>query len=280
MSLLFDRTYELTITGGGESRTITDLHISFSAKKSRSSTSNTCNVKIWNPAESTRNAAADTKATLELKAGYGGDNVLVSRCEINGVDTDFTLPNVMLDIQGGEGIRTMRENTLSVSHARDSTVQTVIDEIQGKLGIPIRQTGVDLSAAMGGGFAHVGRVSTALNDLTARIKGSWSIQNGELQILGPEGENTASESVLITPESGMIGTPTPTESQTSSEKQSTDARKGYKVKILLNPRIEPGDIVIVQSRVVDGEFVVDSIDHTGDYAGQDWYSTLTCYERG
>lgn len=280
MSRLFDRTYSLTITGGSEARTITDLHVSFSAKKSRSDTPNTCNVKIWNPAPNTRNAAIDSQATLELYAGYAGDNVLLSRAEISNAKVDFTLPNVMLDIQASEGVRTLRETTLSISHAGGSSVQTVLDEIEAAVGLPVRPTGVDLSTTLGGGFAHVGRVSTALTNLVARIGGSWSIQNGEIQVLGPEGESLGAEAFLLTPETGLIESPTPKEDQTDSERSSTAERRGYEVKCLLNPRIEPGGLIEVQSREVDGVFVVDAIEHRGDYAGQDWYSVITCQERG
>ncbi|MBT8411774.1 MAG: hypothetical protein KJP02_08260 [Octadecabacter sp.] len=280
MSRLFDRTYEITITGEGEARTFSGLRVSFSTTKTRSGTPNGMTAKAWNPAPDTRLAAKDSQATIELRAGYGGNNVLLSRAQISSAKVDRTPPDVVLDIQAEEGLRTLRETTLSISHASGSTVQEVLDEIVAATGLPLRPVEADLSATLGGGFAHVGRPSRALSDLVARIGGSWSIQNGELQVLGPNGAIEGNEAVVLSPSSGLIDRPNPIEKQTSTERQSTDARRGYEVKSLLMPELEPGGLVDLRSEEVTGVFVVDEITHRGDTHGQDWYSEIKCLEVG
>lgn len=278
MSRLFDRTAELTITGSGEAVTIRDLRFRFIARKNRSDTPNTMNVQVFNPAPSTRLNASDSSATMELSAGYAGENILVSRAEIDLAIVDRDPPDIVLDIEGQEALRTLRETTLSISHAGGSSVQTVLDEIVARLGIDVRPIEADLSAALRGGFAHVGKANRALDDLMRRVGGAWSVQNGQLLILGPEGKVKEGDAFVLSPQSGLIGSPYAVEEQTSSEKQSTEPRIGYRVTSLLNAEIEPGDVIKVEAADVEGFFIVDEIEHSGDTRGQEWYSNIVCYE--
>ena len=105
MSLLFNRTAELTITGAGESRTISGLRIAFSVRKSRSDTPNTADISVWNPNSSTRLSALDNQGVVELRAGYNGNNLLVTRADIDRSIVDRSPPDIILDIQAQEGQR-------------------------------------------------------------------------------------------------------------------------------------------------------------------------------
>jgi len=193
---------------------------------------------------------------------------------------DRSPPDVILDIAAQDGLRKLRETTISISHASGSSVQTVLDEIIALLDIPVRPITADLTAALRGGFAHVGRPARALSDLMRRIDGAWSIQNGELVILGETGAVEGETIPLITPQSGLIGSPLAVEEQTSSIDKNTEPKRGFYVTTLLNPAIEPGSLIQIQSADVDGVYVVDEIDHRGDTRGPEWYSNITCYEVG
>lgn len=279
MSRLFDRTASLTITGNGEARTMTGLRIMFQARKTRGAdTPNYLTAQVFNPAPATRQAALDTGATMELSAGYGGENILVSRAEIDFAIVDRAPPDIVLDIEGQEGLRKLRETTISISHASGSSVQTVLDEIVGRLGIDVRPIEADLSAALRGGFTHVGKASRALDDLMARVRGSWSIQNGELLILPETGQIEPGEAFVLSPQSGLIASPVPVEEQTSTDRQDIEPRIGYRVTSLLNAAIEPGDVIKIEATDVEGFFAVDEIEHRGDTRGQEWYSNIVCYE--
>lgn len=278
MSRLFDRTASVTITGNGEARTITDLRIMFQARKTRGSTPNTLTMQVYNPNPSTRQAALDNRATVELSAGYAGENILVSRAEIDFAIVDRAPPDIVLDIEAQEGLRKLRETTVSISHANGSSIQTVLDEIVARLDVDVRPIEADLSAALRGGFSHVGKASRALEDLMDRIRGSWSIQNGELLILPESGQIQSGEVFVLSPQSGLVASPTPVEEQTSSDRQDTEPRVGYYVTSLLNAAIEPGDVIELQAAEVEGFFSVDEVTHRGDTRGQEWYSSIVCYE--
>lgn len=280
MSRLFDRTASLTITGNGEARTIADLRIMFQARKTRGGSPNYLSVQVYNPNPSTRQATLDNRATVELSAGYAGENILVSRAEIDFAIVDRAPPDIVLDIEAQEGLRKLRETTISISHASGSSIQTVLDEIVARLGIDVRPIEADLSVALRGGFSHVGKASRALDDLMDRIRGNWSIQNGELLILPESGQVQESEVFVLSPQSGLIASPTPVEEQTSTDRQDTEPRVGYYVTSLLNAAIEPGDVIELHAAEVEGFFAVDEVTHRGDTRGQEWYSSIICYEAG
>jgi len=278
MSLLFDRSYRAVITGEGEARTIDGLRMSFDVRKTRSSTPNTCDAVFWNPSEQTRRVAQATDAEIEIYAGYGGEAKLISRAQINRAIVVRQPPDILLEIEAQEGQRNLREKTVSVSHSGGARVENVLNELTGILGFDVRPIEFDLGQELRGGFSHVGKVSRAMDDLVKRFGGDWSVQNGEVLVLPPEGFVGTAEVPVISAQTGMINSPEPVEDQTSTERKSTEARNGYKVTSLLQPTIEPGDRFELRALDAQGVFAVDAVEHQGDTRGRNWYSVITGYE--
>ena len=52
------------------------------------------------------------------------------------------------------------------------------------------------------------------------------------------------------------------------------------MRSLLNPKIRPGEAVVIQSRDVDGEFRVDTVTHSGSTRGNDWETVAEVYRDG
>ena len=85
--------------------------------------------------------------------------------------------------------------------------------------------------------------------------------------------------VLLTPETGLLAgggdndnTIVATDEQSTAE-QKNEQGKTKKLKCLLNHRIGPGDMVQVQSRNLNGSFLVVSGTHKGSPTG-DWYTEM------
>jgi len=278
MSRLFDRVASVKISGGGQSREITGLRVSFQVRKTRSSTPNTCDVVIYNPNDQTRKTALDNEAEIEVFAGYAGNATLISRAQIQRAIPVRTPPDITLEIEAQEGLRDLREKTVNISHEANSQVSSVIDELTGILGYDVRPIDFDISQRLRGGFAHVGKLSRALDDLVTRFGGYWSVQNGEVLVLPEKGFVDGTEIPVISAQTGMINSPEPVEEQTSSEKLSTEPRRGYKVRSLLIPTIEPGDRFELRALDASGIYAVDEVEHRGDTRGAEWYSIVTGYE--
>mgnify|MGYP003423069200 FL=1 len=54
----------------------------------------------------------------------------------------------------------------------------------------------------------------------------------------------------------------------------------YKVVSLLQPQLEAGDLVQVESIVLTGVFVIKELIHTGDTRGNDWYTRMVVTNNG
>jgi len=100
-----------------------------------------------------------------------------------------------------------------------------------------------------------------------------SIQTGELRALkrpSPTSQAGLSKvsTVLLSPGSGLIGSP----EHGSPDKSGRDSI--IRVRALLQPKLQPGDPVTIQSAQFDGSYRVEKVTHSGDSAGLPWYSDL------
>jgi hypothetical protein len=87
-------------------------------------------------------------------------------------------------------------------------------------------------------------------------------------VLLPDGGFTAEEAVLLTPATGLIGSP---EHGTPDKKHAASV---LKARSLLQPAIKPCKRVVIRSQSISGTFCVQKVTHHGDTAGGDWYSDL------
>lgn len=96
------------------------------------------------------------------------------------------------------------------------------------------------------------------------------------------------QAIKLTPESGLIGFvekllkgPTKAAKQKTSKKTTQpkrDKKAGWNVKCLLQPVLNPGDLVYIDSQKIKGWFKIESLKHNGSYSGQNWYTELEVYE--
>lgn len=271
MPLQFNRVARVELDG----RSIAGLRTRFRVRKTRSDTPNSVTVEVYNANGST--VAAAQSGTIRLFAGYLIDPPLVSAGEIRSVSFDRRSPDGVLVVEAQEGINTLREKRVSLSFEAGATVKQVIDAAADALGAAVRPLdGLDLSVVMRGGFAHVGGIGEALDAAVGRIKGSWSLQNAELQIL-PEGARVQKVPPLVSPATGLLFSPERVEARLSSEKAGAEPRTGYRLTCLLRPELEPGDPVMIASELLNGEFVVDEVQHRGDTHGPEFHTIATVF---
>ena len=278
MSLLFNRNYRLEIEGNGVLTTITGLRIEFLCKKNRSSTANEMTVKVYNPNRDTINQSLSSGAIARLYAGYGDDIKLIAQSQITtayptkqGVDTILTLECL-------DGIENIRKTKVSISFQRGSTVKQVLNALVAYLQIPLKVApDVDLSKQFNNGYSYAGGVGVALDEVTSRAFAKWTIQDGTLMVLGQLG-TTNTTAVYLTPETGLIGIPTPVE-DTVNSLEVGEIRRGYKFTSLLQGDILPSDKISIKSKYVDSEYIVESVEHKGDTHAKDWVSEVVCYDK-
>ena len=278
MSLLFNRNYRLEIEGNGVLTTITGLRIEFLCKKNRSSTANEMTVKVYNPNRDTINQSLASGAIARLYAGYNDDIKLIAESQVTtAYPTKQGVDNI-LTIECLDGIENIRKTKVSISFQSGSTVKQVLDALVKFLQIPLKVADdVDLSKRFNNGYSYAGGVGTALDEVTDRAFAKWTVQDGTLLVLGQLG-TTNTIAVYLTPETGLVGTPAPIE-DTVNSLEVGEIRRGYKFVSLLQGDINPADIIAIESRFVQGEFIIESVEHKGDTHAKDWISEVVCYDK-
>lgn len=82
-------------------------------------------------------------------------------------------------------------------------------------------------------------------------------------------EKRTSNPILINKDNGMVGLP-----------EMSMAGKLTNITTLLNPSIETGDVIKLESeqlKSANGLYYVQGITYTGEFRGNAWYSTFTCW---
>ncbi|MBB4063693.1 phage protein [Gellertiella hungarica] len=241
-----------------------DLMIEFSITKDLSSSANSAEITLWNLNEDHRNAVGKVFDEITMEAGYippgGAGNVgVIFKGAVRDVEHTREGPDIKTTIRCGDGARALRKATISKSFPKGTPIKDVIEEIQKEM----EKQGVkrgewkfpdQMPEKFKRPYAVCGLCRDELDTIGRGQKFYWSLQNETLEIV--PGDGFIGGVVLITPETGMIGTPAITDN-------------GVTVKALLNPEVRPGRRVQVQSQTLqmngaDGMYRVSSVTFTGD----------------
>jgi hypothetical protein len=263
------------VNGGGFNKH--DLRIEFSISKDVSSSANAATISIYNLTESHRNSIGNVFDKISLEAGYippGGDgNVgIIFRGAVRDVEHSREGPNIKTTISCGDGAKAIRKATISKSYQKGSKVTDVIEDIykqmekqgvdRGEWNFPDDLKGKTFDRP----YAACGLCSDEMDTLSRSHGFYWSSQNETLEIV--PGDGFIGGVMLITPETGMIGTPTITDN-------------GVRVSALLNPEVRPNRRVQVKSQTLemnaaDGMYRVSEVTFSGDNGTGSFQMDLEC----
>lgn len=279
--VLAGRVYRLQV----ETLLVTGLRVNFSVEKSTSSEPNKSHVSIYNLSEDTRARLSKmSQAQVTLEAGYPTTIARIfngqTRKGPTGIQTGKTNTDWVTKLECGDGEAAFTEKRFKGSFGAGTPVQTVARELAKALGLGAG----NLEAAMRSGnfrqgiteyphgVAINGRASEELVKLMTSLGLEASIQDGQLQVLRSN-ETLSGQAVLLTPETGLIGTPSYGSSEEGKESKGPPT---LKVKSFLQPSLRPGVQVKVESAAVRGYFKVKSVTHAGDSRSGDWVSECLC----
>lgn len=297
MGLLFDRKCEAHIfvgpTGGALKYKIKGLHMAFDILATSESKPNTAKVKIFNLSKSTRDLISTDMRGLEFWAGYGDEVGMVFRGSFdketstvhhvkNGTDWET-------EIEIGDGAKEFSSTYFDRSYSAGTPIRQIFTDITKSMGLPFLMeytgTGSLLSSAV-----FSGRASKVLDGLCAEHSCRWSIQHGVVEVIPkaatPKKDSTA---VVLSPSTGLVGTPTFTED-------------GLEVKTLLMCTIKPTRLIKVDPAAVEtrmkalgdavkekgkktkpkpvprslGVYIVDRVQYIGDNMGGDFNCIINC----
>lgn len=285
MTVKFGRNVELFIDNEGQSTsgrdaqsttnriTIKGLKINFKVGKSGNPEPNLAEVKVYNLSSSTiRQITRDSIVTLNFS--YDSDPlILLATGKVTDISTQKIKPNVITTIKFNDSYEEIINKKISVSFGANTTAKNIIDTVVSNLKLSVKSLLGISEFKYKTGFAFNGSLKDLLNQITTDVDTNWSFQNNSLKIYSENDQTTA---IVCSPETGLIGSPEQTVVTLKGQKLP-----GWRFKILLDPKIEPGGLVLLKSKIIpegEGIFSVINIDHTGDSIEGDNFSEVEVVE--
>ncbi|RZL29679.1 MAG: hypothetical protein EOP64_00305 [Sphingomonas sp.] len=274
---LYDRRYTLMLgtltqpslavygtTPGVGTHRPTALRIEFDIEKDILPSSNKGGIRITNMNDGNR-AALRPGILATLEVGYAG---LMQTLFIGGalkVKTQRQGPDIVTEMECGDGEATIQNTVLDKSYSAGTTLSQVLTDIAAAMQVPSAAApdGSRFGLAVGvpsyvfkRGFTIHGPIRATMDKLCKTFGLDWSLQNNALQIV-PKKHHTGETAELLSPRTGLLGVP------------SFDGRT-CTFGSLLNPRLTPGRLVLLQSKAVSGLFKIRKGKWSGDTHGPHW----------
>ena len=279
MSRAFDRRVEVLIGDerGEGLRFDERFRITFEVTKDREPDGGDGSVQIYNVGDASRDRLIKDGQFVVINCGYA-DGPLEELFSGDVTRSVFVhdRPDTYLEFELVDGARALRDTRLALSFAAGTEVQTVLDEILESLDFPVDPSDFEVGGIYQEGVAFSGRARDALQRVAQKAGFIWSIQDGRVQLRTLDDPEVTSVP-KITPRTGLIASPERLDDRESETERNAGA--GFVVRSLLNPKIRPGQGVVIESRDIDGdEFIVDTVSHKGDTRGNDWTTEAEVYE--
>ncbi len=279
MTRLFDR--EVVINAGGlrlASRSEDGiaqpiLRVVFKVVRTLKKDPNSADITIYNLNKDHRAQLQEKGIATVVEAGYA-DNV----SQIFGGVLEFGSSTQqgtdwLTTIQTGDGSDKFKQERINLSMKGPVGVGDVLKKAGESLGLNLGNLREKISDGslrtdlqeFANGKVLSGKAEKVFGDLVKSMGYGWSIQDGQIQILGPKEviDDTAIRLAVEDGNStGLIGSPEPGE------------KGAVRAKALLQPDLVPGRKVQIQSREVDGFFRIEKVMFSGDTWGAAWYSDI------
>ena len=270
------------------------LRISFDVTKDLSKETNKGKLVIYNLSDDTRKKIEVPDTKVEIYAGYK-DNGGPVRLFVGSVISSSTKDDGRMSRQNSACPMARRLSVILRSRCRSVLARraTRSSSILRMRWACRSSSGTALSSARSR-TATLSSVLPAMRwTVSATARGvKWSVQNEILQLI-LEGGTVSNKGLVFAPDSGLIGSPehyTKTNSRPNAatakrkqaqqeNKDSSTAESGWKIRTLLSPTLNPGDLVKVESRYVTGWLKVKSAHHSGDTHSGDWASEIDLVDR-
>jgi hypothetical protein len=292
----FDRVYRLLVgKGGGQGvEIVAPLRVTFQIEKTAKEEPNYHTIRVFNLAPERRREFERPDIRVELHAGYAQEDgpLLMAAGAVVDAYTYFDGPDVVTELRVADGYIEIRDSAVSLGYGPGITSSAVLRDLSTQMKLPLL-LGEDVpDRSWANGFSFYGPSRAALHKITAGSGSEWSIQNQQLQIVAKRGVTRRGAFVLAA-DSGLIGYPERTHKNAQEKAKVTDKdtgkdkrlvsakqqRNGWRVTSLLLPTINPGDLVKMESRSVEGFYRADKVTHNGDSEGGDWQTELDLVDR-
>lgn len=262
--------------------------VKFHVEKSYKPEPNTCDLTVYNLSEDQRASLEELKPNLlktgakltkgkkapkgsakgipcKIEAGYGDDLSLIWLGDLASVDSVREGPDWVTTASSGDGRKAFANARMHVAYGPKTPVETALRAMVRALGVgegnvakivqKLSQGDAGKLLVRGGVFS--GQVSKILGDFARSADLEWSVQDGVMQFID-RGKALDGKAIKLTPETGMIGSP------------SVDSNGILSVKMLMIPDVRPGRLLVIKSSRIEGNYKILQAIWEGDTSGGEW----------
>jgi len=265
---LFNRKAELTFGPyGGEGVLVTGLDMEFDIEKTSQSSVNKGKIIVYNLNPDNRAILASQDIFCKFAVGYAWGEELGELFK-GSLSKSITVKqgnDFVSTLEIGDGQKELKESNVDKSYSPGIDLKSALGDVVKSIGLPIGKNQAE-SESFQHGLVLSGNSKKQMDKLTKKQGLEWSIQDGEIQILKPNSD-TGEESILLTPSTGLIGSPTKRE-------------EGLEIKSLIIPKaLNPGrKLRIGNTKDTDGDYKIIKSHYVGNTVNGPWYATCTVKE--
>ncbi|CAG9173052.1 phage protein [Cupriavidus respiraculi] len=292
----FNRDYRLQLGKAGQQgvEIRPPIRITFDITKDASEQPNPYKIRIYNLKPDTRRALEEPDVRCLLYAGYAEEDgpVLLAAGAVTFGHTFYDGPDVVTELDVRDGYVEIRDTAVSLGYGPGARASMIIRDIAKQMGLPLVMPDNAPDRVWQNGFSFYGAARQALHKVVQGTGLEWSTQNQTLQVVAKRG-TTMRTTVALAADSGLIGYPERTREGAREKARVRDERtgdranlvsaaqqrNGWRVRSLLLPQINPGDLVKLESRTTEGFYRAESVKHVGDSEGGDWQTELELVDR-
>lgn len=261
--------------GATDAVKVSGLRMTFKVEKSLRKSPNKLELSIYNLSKATLSQVQARHTQVELAAGYHDALGQIFKGEARSILPVREGPDWVCKVNCGDGGVAYGYGRGAQSFAPGTKASDVLVGLakSAKVGVGNAVAAFQKGGVKEGfdtfvhGFTSCGDAQSDIDNVVRTAGFSWSIQDGELQLLRDE-RDTLGQAEVLSPDTGLVGSP----EMGSSERKHGPAF--LKVKALLRPQLKPGSVVQVESQGIKGQFRAEKVCHEGDTWGGDFFTTL------
>jgi len=266
--------WKVEVEGDGALIEVSDLDLAFKISKSTKAEPNTCELAVANLSATTRaRINAVRRPLVRVYAGYQETGLsLLFSGDAREIVVSREPPDVLMTLTAADRGRSYQTSRIARTFPAGTSLQTVLEAVVDSLGIGrgnLSEVAQGFTLSNGArtfseGFVASGPSHRVLDSLLrgAQVDGRgaglrWSVQNGSL-VIKRRGQPVQTRATVLSPASGLLGSPA------AGERGEVTARA------LIQPGLDPGRVVKLESTDYDGGYVVRSVSISGDTKGDAW----------
>lgn len=235
---------------------------------------NTASAEIYNLTDSTIKGIKK-KRPVTIQSGYKDDRGVIFEGIVEKVTTtrdgaDKLTKIDLIDDAGGK----WTEEKLKKTYKGPIDAKTILADLMPRVGLAIGDFKLPKNHVYKKGKTVNGLISKSITAIAKDCNAKVHVNKKKLFV---RGKNKADPyAIVVNKNTGLIGSPTPIESEESSpDGEQKKAVSGWKVTMLLNHRISTDSTLDIKSKTVNGQFRVSAGKHIQN--GDSFYTEVDVY---